>query len=303
MSKEPLYPRLLQLRHIHPSGWQRLVFWEGSIVVALLLWGADVASGWITVVLPLAVALVVKATDLLAALLEPAPVEAQASSSRIAVALNGGRPLEETVPSVNLGERLSSWEVHQAPISHVAPVSPEQQPQPQPRGEGGSSVPSLTDLPAADLAALPAAVRADLAAVTEMGLTFARTLLERQGGFLPFAALVTADGKREAASVELPDDDPDPADVLDELHRTLRARRDELRAAAVLADAQPAPEDGPLAAEDVVLVELGHADGPSLLVVAPYAIDADAVSFGPISSLASGSGVWADEEPAAQPAR
>jgi hypothetical protein len=79
VSKEPLYPRVLRLRHLHPSGWQRLLFWEGSFVVAALLVLADLASAWTLLVLPLAVALVVKANDLLLGLLRvPAPSTAAA---------------------------------------------------------------------------------------------------------------------------------------------------------------------------------------------------------------------------------
>lgn len=256
MSKEPLYPRVLRLRHVHPSGWQRLLFWEGSFVVALLLWGADVASGWVVVALPLAVAAVVKANDVLAGLLSSAPESA------------GAAP-EDASPVVGTG--------------NVRTLPPE-------------PLPRFADLPAGTLAALPDAVAADFAVATEMGLTFARTLLERHGGFLPFAAVVTTEGKREASAVELDDDDPDPADVLDELHRSLREQRARLRAAAVLADAQPAPDESGDGPGDVVLVELGHADGPSLLLVAPYALETGVVRFGPVSALASGSGVWAEED-------
>jgi hypothetical protein len=66
MSDRPLYPRLLRLRHIHPSGWQRAIFVEGSIAVASLLVLADVATAWTLAVLPLVVAAVVKANDVLA---------------------------------------------------------------------------------------------------------------------------------------------------------------------------------------------------------------------------------------------
>ncbi|MGB8651681.1 MAG: hypothetical protein WCD35_13590 [Mycobacteriales bacterium] len=64
--KRPLYPRLLHLQHIHPNAWQRAVLGEGMALVGLLLALADLASAWAVVVLPLAVALVVKAHDVLA---------------------------------------------------------------------------------------------------------------------------------------------------------------------------------------------------------------------------------------------
>ena len=67
--EEPLYWRLLRLRHVHPNGWQRALFVEGVIAVAVTLVLADVASAWTLVVLPVAAAAVVKAHDLLTGML------------------------------------------------------------------------------------------------------------------------------------------------------------------------------------------------------------------------------------------
>ena len=66
---EPLYPRLLQLKHVHPNAWQRAVLGEGMAGVGVLLALADLASAWSIVVLPVAVAVVVKAHDLVTGLL------------------------------------------------------------------------------------------------------------------------------------------------------------------------------------------------------------------------------------------
>ncbi|HVE74427.1 MAG TPA: hypothetical protein VNA30_04960 [Mycobacteriales bacterium] len=68
-AKAPLYPRLLGLRHLQPNAWQRAVLGEGAVGVAVLVVLADLASAWTLVVLPVAVAVVVKANDLLAGLL------------------------------------------------------------------------------------------------------------------------------------------------------------------------------------------------------------------------------------------
>ena len=65
-TKRPLYPRLLRLRHIHPNAWQRALLGEGALAIAVLLVLADLATAWTLLVLPVAVALVVKAHDLLA---------------------------------------------------------------------------------------------------------------------------------------------------------------------------------------------------------------------------------------------
>ena len=67
--KRPLYIRLLHLRHIAPNAWQRAVLGEGSLGLAVVLVLADLATAWTLLVLPLAVAVLVKAHDLLARLL------------------------------------------------------------------------------------------------------------------------------------------------------------------------------------------------------------------------------------------
>jgi hypothetical protein len=69
----PLYWRLLRLRHVHPNGWQRALLGEGAIAVAVILVLADRASAWALLILPLTVAAVVKAHDVLAGLLAPVP--------------------------------------------------------------------------------------------------------------------------------------------------------------------------------------------------------------------------------------
>jgi quinol-cytochrome oxidoreductase complex cytochrome b subunit len=61
------------LRHIHPNGWQRALWGEGALGVAVLLVLADLATAWTLLVLPLAVAAVVKAHDLLAGVLGSPP--------------------------------------------------------------------------------------------------------------------------------------------------------------------------------------------------------------------------------------
>jgi hypothetical protein len=67
--KRPFYVRLLHLRHIAPNAWQRALLGEGSLALAVVLVLADLATAWTLLVLPLAVAVMVKAHDLLARLL------------------------------------------------------------------------------------------------------------------------------------------------------------------------------------------------------------------------------------------
>ena len=65
-----LYPRLLGLRHVRLRPWHRGVLAEGSLAVAVLLTLADLATAWTLLVLPLAVAALVKLHDVVAGLID-----------------------------------------------------------------------------------------------------------------------------------------------------------------------------------------------------------------------------------------
>lgn len=65
MTRRPLYARLLRLHHLRPSSWQRALFVEGSLLLAGVLVLADLASAWLLLAAPLAVAAAVKFHDLL----------------------------------------------------------------------------------------------------------------------------------------------------------------------------------------------------------------------------------------------
>ena len=71
MSRTPLYARLLRLRRLHLTVRLRAALWDGPLVLGVLLALSDLASAWIVLVLPLAVAAVVKVHDVLAAQLAP----------------------------------------------------------------------------------------------------------------------------------------------------------------------------------------------------------------------------------------
>ena len=67
--RRPVYARALRLRHVRLRTWQRVLLGDGSLLLAVLLVLADLVSAWALLVLPLAVAAVVKAHDLTAAVL------------------------------------------------------------------------------------------------------------------------------------------------------------------------------------------------------------------------------------------
>lgn len=69
-AKLPFYPRLLQLKNIHPNALQRALLGEGMTLAGLLLSMADLASAWSILVLPAGMAIVVKAHDQLAGYLK-----------------------------------------------------------------------------------------------------------------------------------------------------------------------------------------------------------------------------------------
>lgn len=62
----PLYARVLRLRHLNPGGMLCFLFLEGAVALGLLLALAELVSWWGLLVLPMAVAVMVKANDLVA---------------------------------------------------------------------------------------------------------------------------------------------------------------------------------------------------------------------------------------------
>lgn len=70
---DPLYPRVLGLRHVHPNAWQRALLVEGMMIGGALVALADKATSWAPLILPVAAAGVVKFHDVLAGLLPPRP--------------------------------------------------------------------------------------------------------------------------------------------------------------------------------------------------------------------------------------
>jgi hypothetical protein len=66
----PLSARLLRLRRLRLRTWQRAVLLDGSFALAVLLALADLVSAWAVLVLPVLVAMLIKAHDVVAALVQ-----------------------------------------------------------------------------------------------------------------------------------------------------------------------------------------------------------------------------------------
>ncbi|MBY8875151.1 hypothetical protein K7640_25295 [Micromonospora sp. PLK6-60] len=62
----PLYARLLGLRFVNPGGVLCFLFFEGAVALAVLLALAELVSWWAVLVLPAAVAVMVKLNDVVA---------------------------------------------------------------------------------------------------------------------------------------------------------------------------------------------------------------------------------------------
>ncbi|SCL38616.1 hypothetical protein GA0070624_6276 [Micromonospora rhizosphaerae] len=62
----PLYARVLALRFVNPGGVLCFLFFEGAIALAVLLALAELVSWWAVLVLPAAMAVMVKLNDMVA---------------------------------------------------------------------------------------------------------------------------------------------------------------------------------------------------------------------------------------------
>jgi hypothetical protein len=66
MGQQPIYARILVLRHLAPSGFLCFVFFEGAVALGILLALAELVSWWGVLVLPATVAVMVKLNDVVA---------------------------------------------------------------------------------------------------------------------------------------------------------------------------------------------------------------------------------------------
>ncbi|GLW35443.1 hypothetical protein Areg01_83790 [Actinoplanes regularis] len=80
---QPLYARMLRLRHLSPGGLLCFVFLEGAVALGALLALAELVSWWGVLVLPMAVAAMVKFNDLVAGWLTPPAVEPVAARAAV----------------------------------------------------------------------------------------------------------------------------------------------------------------------------------------------------------------------------
>ena len=253
----PLYPRLLRLKHLHPSAWQRAVLVEGAVAVGSVAALADQVSAWTPVVLPIAVAVVVKFHDVLTGILRggaapPASaVAGQAPAAVVTVAL-------PHVVVLRPGEPSSA--------DPAAPVEPDATPAPAadvdhrhvgaPTADEAVEAGEVVDEPIPEPAAAAVTpveasalrTRAELDALAAAALDVAIHELSRRGGLDPFVLMLDDEGISAV----------DPDDVV------ALPGRPGLRAVVVCKDV------GLPGRADAVRMELEHADGEPELVTVVY---------------------------------
>lgn len=129
----------------------------------------------------------------------------------------------------------------------------------------------------------------DLDGLLEPALGFAQQQLAQHGEFFPYAVVVRSDGQTEmvAARPDAANDRPASAGVIAACRTTLAERRDQLRAAAVVADVRL--PDG-----DAVQVELEHTEGPALTIQLPYSKKrfGRGIDYGQLRAAAGARHVW-----------
>ena len=131
----------------------------------------------------------------------------------------------------------------------------------------------------------------DLDGLVGAALGFAQQQLAAHGEFFPFAAAVDANGTAELMSARpnLHDEHPAAAAVFDACVTTLRSKRTEIRAGAIVSDVR-LHERG---VSDAIQVELEHVEGPALTVILPYAKASHGnIDHAPIRAQAGQHRIW-----------
>lgn len=239
----PIYPKILRLKHLHPSAWQRAALVEGSITVGAVAALADQVTAWTPVILPVAVAAVVKFHDVLTGILRPGPLPR-------AVQLAPTTAAPVAVAPVVVAPTLS-------PAAKPAAV-----PQPEPAQPKARLV---TDVQAAGVTR--ARIRADFDRLSEAALDRALDELTRRGGLDTFV-LVVGDG--DSVSVVPLQYGLGGLTVDESVEATVanlaQPGAPTMRAVAVARDVSLPGKDR----RDAIRLDLEHADGETEQVIATY---------------------------------
>ena len=105
----------------------------------------------------------------------------------------------------------------------------------------------------------------DLDGILGPALEVAQQHLAQRGEFYPYAVAVDTSGDHEMIAADLPEVRPTSARVIAALTHALTARREQLRAIAIVTDTHV-----PELASDAIRASLEHREGVALAVLLPY---------------------------------
>ncbi|MER7444719.1 hypothetical protein [Micromonospora avicenniae] len=122
----PLYARVLGLRFVNPGGVLCFLFFEGVVALAVLLALAELVSWWAVLILPAAVAVMVKLNDVVAAVV--------VRSAALVPEQERDRFRRQMEPVV--GRARVEWVTHSVPglVVSAEPLGPAVRPDPNEAG-------------------------------------------------------------------------------------------------------------------------------------------------------------------------
>jgi hypothetical protein len=130
----------------------------------------------------------------------------------------------------------------------------------------------------------------DLDRLLNEALPFAQQMLDKSGEFYPYGAAIGADGQVAMFGADPGQGEhPKSSDVIAMLVGGLRAKRADLRAAAVVADVRAGESDA-------IRVQVEHREGPVLTVLLPYKKKrlGRGIEYGQMRASAAEAQVWTD---------
>ena len=138
----------------------------------------------------------------------------------------------------------------------------------------------------------PQSVQDDLDGTVSAALDAARHLLDKNGEFFPFGVTMMADGEqRLVAGDPALGDHPESQAVLETLYDGVAGVRDDLRAAAFVADVL-------VGGSDAISVRVEHRDGgPAIQVLQQFSKDGSGIEYGATSASAAERRVWPRTDP------
>jgi hypothetical protein len=133
----------------------------------------------------------------------------------------------------------------------------------------------------------PQAVQDDLDGLAAVALDAARALLEKNGEFFPFGVTLSDDGEQKLVAGDPGlGEHPESEEVLDTLRSGMLGDRDDLRAAAFVADVLA---DG----SDAISVQVEHRDGgPAIQILQQFAKEGAGIDYGAVSGAGGDRRIW-----------